>query len=104
MKPAVILRAQERTSFAIKNLVGRAPGQAQYFPAALCVSIAEEIFALVDEPLAIDIDHDPIGVRVAMLVGTLDVRSFRVDQYRVATAPVANRLRAEPQRDIEHFT
>src|SRR5437016_13508221 len=104
MKTAVIFRTQERTSFAVKNLVGRAPGQAQDFPTALRVGIAEKIFALIDEPLAVDVDHDAIGIRIAMLVGTLDIRSFRVDQYRVAAAPVTHRLRAEPQRDIEHFT
>ena len=103
MKAAVVFRAQQRTRFAIENLVGGPPRQAQDLAAAFRVGVAKEVLALVDESLAIDIDHDPIRVGVAMFVGALDIGSFRVYQDGMAAAPMADRLRAESQGKIQNL-
>ncbi len=103
VKAAIVLGAQQRTGFAVENLIGRAPRQAQHFAAALRVGVAEKILAFVDKAPAVDVDHDAVGIRIAVLVGTLDVGRFRIDQHRMAAAPVADRLRAEVHGQTEHL-
>ena len=103
VKAAVVLGAQQRAGLAVENLIGRAPRQAQHFPAALRIGVAEEVLAFVDEAPAVDVDHDAVGIRVAVLVGAFDVGRLRVDQHRVAAAPMADRLGAEAQRQTEHL-
>src|SRR5207244_3360802 len=103
VEAAVVLRAQQRACFAIENLVSGPPRQAQDLATALRIGIAEEVLAFVDESLAVDIDHDPIRIGVAMFVGALDIGSFRVYQDGMAATPMADRLRAESQGKIQNL-
>src|SRR5262249_4585574 len=97
VESAVVLRAQQWTRFAVENLVGGAPRQAQDLATAFAIGVAEKVLAFVDESFAVDIDHNPIRVGVAMLVGTLHIGSFRVHQNGMAAAPMTHGLGAESQ-------
>src|SRR4029434_5304106 len=103
MKAAIILRAQQRTRLVVENLIRGPPGQTQHLAAAFRVGVTKEVLAFVDESLAVDIDHDPIWVGVAMFVRALDIGSCRVYQDGMPAAPMADRLRAESQGKIQNL-
>src|SRR6266478_7206630 len=89
--------------FVVKNLIRRPPREPQNFPAALSVRITKKIFSLVDKSLAVDVDHDAVGIGIAVLIGRLDVRRLGIHQNGVTSTPMAGGLRAKSESEVESF-
>ena len=98
----VVDRAQHLHRAGVEDLRRDALRLAQHLGAVLGVGVVAEVGALVDEALAVRVDHDRDGIGLARVaVGELAVarrRRARVPLDRVAAAPVPVGLGAVRQR------
>src|SRR5581483_9670452 len=97
--------AQHRDDLVVEHLVGELLRLLEHHAAVFGIGVVAEVGALVDEALAIGIDHDAPGIRVLLeIVADRQVAVLRrvaIPLHRVAAGPVADRLRADGERHLD---
>ena len=104
----VLLLAQHRADARVEQLEGDAAGLGEDLAAELGVGVVAVVLALVDEPAAVAVDHDPERIAAAgVLVGQLAVSpagvGLGVPGDAVAGRPVAVRRGAGVERGLQHL-
>src|SRR3546814_20193057 len=86
----------------VKHLPGKASGLLQNDAAILCVSVIPETGSLVEETLAVRVEHDAEWIAVTVsgmrLVQIADIGGISLPHYRVTSRPLAIGLGAHINR------